>query len=128
MVFFKGTQMLSDLPAIVAAAHAKGVPVIVDCAAQLPPRKNLTEVLATGADLVVFSGGKGFRGTNFIIWSFVVGLVLINCCICRATGFWSNHWQTRAGGRVPCKLSSERWASTWSQGRQGGDNGTSKGC
>jgi L-seryl-tRNA(Ser) seleniumtransferase len=28
----------------------------------LPPKKNLTEILATGADLAVFSGGKGFRG------------------------------------------------------------------
>ena len=62
VVFFKGTQLLSDLPAVVAAAHAKGVPVIVDCAAQLPPRRNLTDILATGADLAVFSGGKGFTG------------------------------------------------------------------
>ena len=36
--------------------------MIVDCAAQLPPRRNLTEVLGAGADLAVFSGGKGFRG------------------------------------------------------------------
>ena len=62
VVFFKGTQLLPDLPPVVEAAHAKGVPVIVDCAAQLPPRRNLTDVLATGADLAVFSGGKGFLG------------------------------------------------------------------
>jgi uncharacterized pyridoxal phosphate-dependent enzyme len=62
VVFFKGTQTLEDLSAVVAAAHARGVPVIVDCAAQLPPKSNLTSVLASGADLAVFSGGKGFMG------------------------------------------------------------------
>ena len=48
------TDVVVDLPPVVEAAHAKGVPVIVDCAAQLPPRRNLTDVLATGADLAVF--------------------------------------------------------------------------
>jgi D-glucosaminate-6-phosphate ammonia-lyase len=48
LVFFMGTQALQDLSAVVKAAHARGVPVIVDCAAQLPPRSNLTAVLATG--------------------------------------------------------------------------------
>lgn len=79
MVFFKGTQKLSDLTAVVAAAHAKGVPVIVDCAAQLPPRKNLTQVLATGADLVVFSGGKGLRGPQAS--GLIIGLPeLVQAC------------------------------------------------
>eukprot|EP01043_Picozoa_sp_COSAG02_P063572 COSAG02_NODE_9048_length_2350_cov_24.346068_2_plen_222_part_00 len=79
VVFFKGTQLLSDLPDIVAAAHAKGVPVIVDCAAQLPPRKNLTEVLATGADLAVFSGGKGLRGPQAS--GLIIGTPeLVNAC------------------------------------------------
>src|SRR5215211_6785174 len=36
-------------------AHAKGVPVIVDAAAELPPRSNLKKFIAEGADLVVFS-------------------------------------------------------------------------
>jgi L-seryl-tRNA(Ser) seleniumtransferase len=43
-------------------AHAKGVPVIVDAAAELPPRANLRRFIAEGADLVAFSGGKAIGG------------------------------------------------------------------
>jgi D-glucosaminate-6-phosphate ammonia-lyase len=45
-----------------AIAHEHGVPVLVDAAAVLPPAENLTRVIAAGADLVVFSGGKGING------------------------------------------------------------------
>ena len=38
------------------------MPVIVDAAAQLPPRSNLTDLPAMGCDLSVFSGGKGLFG------------------------------------------------------------------
>jgi L-seryl-tRNA(Ser) seleniumtransferase len=50
------------LAEIVAAAHHHGLPVLVDAAAEVPPRRNLRELLATGADLVTFSGGKAIRG------------------------------------------------------------------
>jgi seryl-tRNA(Sec) selenium transferase len=50
------------LPVVAAIAHAKGVPVIVDAAAELPPRSNLRRFIADGADLVVFSGGKAIAG------------------------------------------------------------------
>jgi D-glucosaminate-6-phosphate ammonia-lyase len=43
-------------------AHRCGVPVLVDAASMLPPRDNLFRYLRDGADLVVFSGGKGIRG------------------------------------------------------------------
>jgi L-seryl-tRNA(Ser) seleniumtransferase len=43
-------------------ARVRGVPVVVDAAAQLPPTGNLTQFLGAGADLVVFSGGKALRG------------------------------------------------------------------
>jgi L-seryl-tRNA(Ser) seleniumtransferase len=43
-------------------AHARGVPVIVDAAAELPPPEHLRRFNELGADLVVFSGGKGLRG------------------------------------------------------------------
>jgi len=43
-------------------AHARGVPVLVDAASMLPPRDNLFRYLRGGADLVIFSGGKGIRG------------------------------------------------------------------
>jgi L-seryl-tRNA(Ser) seleniumtransferase len=50
------------LEQVVAIAHRRGVPVIVDAASMLPPRENLTRFLRLGADLVSFSGGKGIRG------------------------------------------------------------------
>ena len=51
-----------SLREVVAIAHERDVPVIVDGAAMLPPADNLTRYIADGADLVTFSGGKGVRG------------------------------------------------------------------
>lgn len=62
VVHFLGTQSRAQLEEVVAGADRMGVPVVVDAAAQLPPRTNLTEVAGVGASLVVFSGGKGLRG------------------------------------------------------------------
>lgn len=50
------------LPEVVRVARAHGIPVIVDAAAQLPPRDNLRRFIAEGADLVAFSGGKAIGG------------------------------------------------------------------
>lgn len=50
------------LEEVAAAARRAGVPLIVDAAAQVPPYANLREYHDRGADLVVFSGGKGLRG------------------------------------------------------------------
>ena len=50
------------LSEVTATAHAHGVPVIVDAAAQLPPQSNLRQFIAEGADLVAFSGGKALGG------------------------------------------------------------------
>jgi seryl-tRNA(Sec) selenium transferase len=50
------------LAEVVARAHARGLPVLVDAAGELPPRSNLRDIVAAGADLVVFSGGKAIRG------------------------------------------------------------------
>lgn len=50
------------LPEVVEIAHARNVPVIVDAAAEVPPLKNLKGLTETGADVVVFSGGKGICG------------------------------------------------------------------
>jgi L-seryl-tRNA(Ser) seleniumtransferase len=62
-VFFAATPLsASDLPLFAHAAHAHGLPVIVDAAAQLPPAANLRRFIADGADLVVFSGGKAIGG------------------------------------------------------------------
>lgn len=46
---------LSD---IINIAHSNGIPVIVDAAAELPPSENLKNIIKSGADVVVFSGGK----------------------------------------------------------------------
>ena len=54
-----GTVSLSEVCEI---AHARGVPVIVDAAAELPPRSNLRRFIREGADIVVFSGGKAIGG------------------------------------------------------------------
>jgi L-seryl-tRNA(Ser) seleniumtransferase len=51
------------LPFVIERAHARGVPVIVDAAAQVPPVSNLWHFTRDlGADLAVYSGGKALRG------------------------------------------------------------------
>lgn len=57
-----GPNSEPSLPEAAAIAHARGIPVLVDAAAQLPPRENLRRFLAAGADLVCFSGGKALGG------------------------------------------------------------------
>ena len=62
VVHFLGKQSKEQLGEVIAGANEKGVPVMVDAAAQLPPRSNLTELVEMGASLVTFSGGKGLSG------------------------------------------------------------------
>jgi L-seryl-tRNA(Ser) seleniumtransferase len=50
------------LAEVVRLAHARGLPVLVDAAGELPPRSNLRDLIGAGADLVAFSGGKAIRG------------------------------------------------------------------
>jgi L-seryl-tRNA(Ser) seleniumtransferase len=47
---------------VVEIAHARSVPVIVDAASTLPPVGHLRIWIERGADLVIYSGGKGIRG------------------------------------------------------------------
>lgn len=51
-----------SLADVVQVAHDQGLPVLVDAAGELPPRQNLRDIPASGADLVAFSGGKAIRG------------------------------------------------------------------
>jgi D-glucosaminate-6-phosphate ammonia-lyase len=51
-----------DLSTVVSVCKARGIPVIVDAAAQLPPKSNLKSFFELGADLVAFSGGKAIGG------------------------------------------------------------------
>lgn len=58
------------LAEVVAVARARGLAVLVDAAGELPPRDNLRALLAAGADLVAFSGGKaigGPQGTGILV-------------------------------------------------------------
>lgn len=66
VVYFAGSHLNRNtlsLPYVVERAHARGVPVIVDAAAQLPPASNLRHFTrGCGADVAVFSGGKNIGG------------------------------------------------------------------
>lgn len=56
------SRRVMPLAQVCEIAHRHAVPVIVDAASMLPPRANLRRYLREGADLVIFSGGKGVRG------------------------------------------------------------------
>ncbi len=60
--FAANPTTMADLPTVVATCRPRGIPVILDAAAQLPPKENLRRFIALGADLVVFSGGKALGG------------------------------------------------------------------
>ena len=56
------SDRVMPLDRVCEIAHAHDLPVIVDAASMLPPRENLYRYLRAGADMVVYSGGKGIRG------------------------------------------------------------------
>ncbi len=62
MAFSVNASSIVDLPTAIAACRANGIPLIVDAAAQLPPRDNLRRFIDMGVDLVAFSGGKALGG------------------------------------------------------------------
>ncbi len=66
VLFFAGAHLAAGaapLSEVVEQAHAQGVPVLVDAAAQVPPIASLwTFTREAGADAAIFSGGKGLRG------------------------------------------------------------------
>lgn len=66
VLYFAGAHFAKGavpLPDVIRIAHARGVPVLVDAAAQIPPVSNLWHfTLDLGADIAIFSGGKGLRG------------------------------------------------------------------
>jgi L-seryl-tRNA(Ser) seleniumtransferase len=53
---------IDDLPVVASVCRPRGLPVIVDAAAQLPPKRNLRLFVELGADLVALSGGKAIGG------------------------------------------------------------------
>ena len=64
VVHFPAYSPPTDLPIdqVIELAHARGVPVIVDAASEFPPFSILSHYWKLGADLTIFSGGKGLRG------------------------------------------------------------------
>jgi L-seryl-tRNA(Ser) seleniumtransferase len=62
--FYNVSRMKGQVPLEdgIALARRRGIPLIVDAAAQLPPVENLWRFTQMGADLALFSGGKGLRG------------------------------------------------------------------
>jgi seryl-tRNA(Sec) selenium transferase len=60
--FSANPSNISDLSTIARVCGPRDIPVIVDAAAQLPPKSNLQKFLQGGADLVAFSGGKAIGG------------------------------------------------------------------
>jgi uncharacterized pyridoxal phosphate-dependent enzyme len=63
-VFYKNLGMDGQisLEQQIEIARRRGIPLIVDAAAQLPPVENLWNFTRMGADLALFSGGKGLCG------------------------------------------------------------------
>ena len=57
-----GPQSRPPLAEVIEVAHRHDLPVLVDAAGELPPVENLKSLIAAGADLVAFSGGKAIRG------------------------------------------------------------------
>ncbi len=66
VLYFAGAHFAAGalpIERVVAIAHERGVPVLVDAAAQTPPISNLWHFTReVGVDLAIFSGGKGLRG------------------------------------------------------------------
>jgi len=105
ILWFAGTHYARDampIEEVVEIARAHGVPVIVDAAAQIPPISNLWHFTReAGADIAIFSGGKGLRGPQSS------GLVLGRADLveaCRANGS-PNHTIGR-----PMKVGKEEMA------------------
>ena len=66
VAFFSYDPQTGVLPLakVIEIAHKNGIPVIVDAAAELPPKENLTKFISMKADLVLFSGGKDIGAPN----------------------------------------------------------------
>ncbi len=66
VLYFAGAHSATGalpLTDVVDIAHERGVPVLVDAAAQIPPVAALWQYTRElGADVAIFSGGKGLRG------------------------------------------------------------------
>lgn len=94
-------QGLVPLEQAIDISKRRGVPLIVDAAAQLPPVENLWRFTHQGADLAIFSGGKGLRGPQG------TGLILGRKDLIEACAFHAN---PRAYIGRPMKVGKEEAA------------------
>lgn len=62
VVYVFGPTSRPPLGEVVTRARTHNLPVLVDAAAEVPPRSNFQVLVDSGADLVTFSGGKSIRG------------------------------------------------------------------
>ncbi|MEA5013790.1 MAG: hypothetical protein VB099_04430 [Candidatus Limiplasma sp.] len=94
-----------DFDGTLAVARRHGVPVVVDAAAQLPPKANLWAYTQAGASAIVFSGGKDLKGPQ------TTGLVLGK----KALLDWvvANGFPNYGIGRIH-KVGREELAGIWS--------------
>jgi L-seryl-tRNA(Ser) seleniumtransferase len=83
LYFYYANRMrgLVPLERGIEIARRRGVPLIVDAAAQIPPVENLWRFTHMGADLALFSGGKGLCGPQSS------GLVLGRRALVKACAF-----------------------------------------
>ncbi|QTH40732.1 aminotransferase class V-fold PLP-dependent enzyme [Cohnella sp. LGH] len=101
LLYFVSTQFERYAPPlgdVISICRERGVPVIVDAAAQLPPVSNLWAYTEMGVDLVIFSGGKTLRGPQNT--GLVVGRADL-IAACRA------HSSPRSSVGRPMKVSKE---------------------
>ncbi|MBI4552222.1 MAG: aminotransferase class V-fold PLP-dependent enzyme [Candidatus Latescibacteria bacterium] len=64
-VYFANTNKGDEaLDVMLRTAHRHGLPLILDAAAETPPRENIRKFITMGADVVAFSGGKDIQGPN----------------------------------------------------------------
>ncbi len=62
ILYTLSTDSAPPLEDVAAMAREQNLHLLVDAAAELPPRSRLREIPASGADLVAFSGGKAICG------------------------------------------------------------------
>lgn len=62
ILYVYSSESAPTLEEVVAVGHQHSIPVLVDAAGELPPPSNLKKLIASGADLIAFSGGKAIGG------------------------------------------------------------------
>jgi D-glucosaminate-6-phosphate ammonia-lyase len=107
MLYFNlhGPQGKIKVDAFVAVAKRKGIPSLIDAAADIPPVENYTRFLKMGYDLAAFSGGKVLRGPQ------CSGLLLGRKDLIEAAAA-NNSPQTDAIGRTN-KVGKEEIVGLW---------------